>query len=370
MKKKLWTAFALVASFGLGAVTMAGSNDPNVYVNGQKIDTPAFIKDDLTYIPLRAVSEAMGAEVSWDGDQYSAFVNFTEDEQIAQIVENVSPSVVAIVGNYAKGGVNTDATAHGTGVVIKSSGVILTNAHVVDSIKNMTVVLSDGTSYPGQLQYIDETSDLAVVKINKLGLKPIAMGNIEDVTTGKRVVAIGTPISLTMRNSATQGIISGTDVPLSGEYYHFIQTDAAINGGNSGGPLINMKGEMIAINSQGYAASYADNVNFSIPIDTVKYVLDQFESYGKVMRPNLGITLEQSWEANIGLPTQKGLTVKSSTNPSLKAGDEIQSVNGIMIHNTVEFNEAIKDTYTPGDTLQIKVLRDGAEQDVEAGVLG
>lgn len=370
MKKKLWTAFALVASFGLGAVTMAGTNDPKVYVNGQKIDTSAFIKDDLTYIPLRAVSEAMGAEVSWDGDQYSAYVNFTEDDQIARIVEDVSPSVVAIVGNYTKGGASTDATAHGTGVVIKSSGVILTNAHVVDSIKNMTVVLSDGTSYPGQIQYIDKTADLAVVKINKLGLKPISMGNIDEVATGKKVVAIGTPISLTMRNSATQGIISGTDVPLSGEFYHFIQTDAAINGGNSGGPLINMKGQMIAINSQGYAASYADNVNFSIPIDTVKYVLDQFETYGQVMRPNLGITLEQSWEANIGLPTNKGLTVKASTNPAVTAGDEIQSVNGIMVHNTVEFNEAIKDTYTPGNTLLLKLVRNGSEQEAKVSVLG
>lgn len=335
-----------------------------VYVNGMRVNENTFLHNDLTYIPLRAVSEALGATVSWDPETYSAHITFTEDDAIAKVVEDVSPSVVTIVGNYNSSGLANqynNPTMHGTGVIYKANGHIITNAHVVKDIKNLTVVLSNGETYPGSVLYQDETADLAIVKINKLGLKPITIAKKEDIVSGRTAIAIGTPISLSMRNSVTKGIVSGADVSLPDSHYKLIQTDATINPGNSGGPLVNIKGELIGINSSKYAAVNIDNMGFAIPVDTVEYAISQFEIYGRILRPTLDFTLEQSWEAKIGLPTTKGITVKTSSNSQLQAGDVISKVNGIEVHSIADWNEAIKDTYR-GASLTLDFTRNGVNQ--------
>ena len=165
-----------------------------------------------------------------------------------------------------------------------------------------------------------------------------------------------------MRNTVTKGIVSGVGVALSDSYYKLLQTDAAINPGNSGGPLVNVKGELIGINSSKYASANIDNIGFAIPVDTVNYVINQYESNGRILRPTLNFTLVQSWEASIGLPTNKGLTVKGSTNPSLLNGDTITKVNGYAVHSIVDWNEAIKDSYN-GTGVIITYVRDGATVD-------
>ncbi len=348
--------------------------DVNIYVNGTPQLAVGYLNGDTTYVPLRAVSEALGADVSWDEATQSAYISFNEDNLITKLADEISPSVVAIVGNYKPEYMTStqhnfnELTAHGTGVVIKSGGVILTNAHVVEDIENITVVFQDGTSYAGTVQNIDKISDLAIVKINKLGLKPVTFANPESVVAGKSVIAIGTPLSLSMRNTVTKGIISGVNVSTADSYYPLIQTDAAINSGNSGGPLINMQGQLIGINSSKYAGVGIEGMAFSIPLETVNYVLAQFEKNGKVLRPDIGVTFENSWEANIGLPTNKGITVKSSTSEYLKNGDTVTKVNGRSIHSIIEYNSAVRDTYTGGDTLSITVTRNGEETDVDVPV--
>lgn len=318
----------------------------------------------MTYIPLRAVSEALGASVGWDANTRSVYVSSDEDTLTSQIIKEASESVVAIVGNYKPEYMSQSAssynepTAHGTGVIIKSGGVILTNAHVVDEITNTTVIFSDGESYPAQIQYIDKEADLAVIRVNRLGLKPISFAETGSVFAGQSVIAIGTPLSLSMRNSASKGIISGTDVSLNDAYYPLLQTDAAINGGNSGGPLLNMKGQLIGINSSKYAGIGIEGLNFSIPLETVNYALSQFEKNGRVIRPDFGVTLENSWEARIGLPTKKGVTVKNSSSDGLKIGDVINNINGVEIHSIVDYNKALRDTYISG-AAHIEVTRDG-----------
>lgn len=365
MKKKLILCMAGILCFTCG--TIIAQNDTKIYVNGNRISGEAFIKDDRTYVPLRAVSEAMGAEVSWDSGTQSAYVNFTEDDAVSQIVENVSPSVVAIVGNYYKYSTESskynNSTAHGTGAIIKSNGTIITNYHVVKDIENLTVVLYDGTSVSGRVLYSDEDIDLAVVKIEKIGLKPIEMANKEDIIAGRTAIAIGTPVSLSMRNSVTKGIVSIPNVSIKGSMYELIQTDTPINPGNSGGPLLNMKGQMIGINSSKYASSSIDSIAFAIPIDTVKFALNQFETNGRILRPNTDIEFEESWEAKLGIPTNKGLTVKSSADASIKAGDIITKINDVNVHSTTEWNEIIKDTFD-GTSLAITFERDGGEQTV------
>ncbi len=363
MKKKILLFLAFY--FIIQSVVYAGNN-VNIFVNKNSLNSEGLIINDTTYIPLRAVSEALGADVRWDGSTNSVYVDSNEETLTSKIIETASESVVAIVGNYnaehTAGSVSdyNGLTAHGTGVVIRSGGTILTNAHVVSDIKNITVVFYDGESYSGQVQYIDKNSDLAIVKVDRLGLKPITFADQNSVFSGQSVIAIGTPLSLSMRNSASKGIISGVNVSVDGAYYPLLQTDTAINGGNSGGPLLNMKGQLIGINSSKYAGVGIEGLAFSIPLDTINYVLNQFDRTGKVLRADLGITLENSWEARIGLPTKKGVTVKTSSLPEFKAGDVINKINNIDIHSIVDYNKALRDTYVSG-SINIIYTRDGIQ---------
>ena len=349
---------AMIAATAL-LCTVSADVETKVYVNGMRVNEQVIMNNDRTYIPLRAVSEAMGATVEWDEASQSAYVTFTEDDAIAQIVSDVSPSVVTIIGNYDGSGQATkynNPTMHGSGVIYKSNGYIITNAHVVKDIKNLTVVLNDGSLLPGKVLYSDEDADLAVVKVDKLGLKPVTMADENTIVSGKTAIALGTPISLSMRNTVTKGVVSGVDVALSGSHYKLIQTDAAINPGNSGGPLVNARGELIGVNSSKYASVGIDNMGFAIPIDTVKFAINQFEKNGFILRPKMDITLEDSWEAKIGLPTVKGITVKKSGISQLAEGDVICEVNGIAVHSIADWNEAVKDTYN-GTVLKIKYTR-------------
>ncbi|MGM9937503.1 MAG: trypsin-like peptidase domain-containing protein [Candidatus Ornithomonoglobus sp.] len=360
MKKKIVSA-ALLCTIALSQTALAQNVD--IYVNGRIIGQQGYLADGTTYVPLRAVSEALGAAVDWDGQ--SVHVAQSEDELVSSLIESVSESVVAVVGNY-KGKTSSAAsdynelTAHGTGVVIKSNGLILTNAHVVSDIENITVVFNDGTSYAGTVEGIDKTADLATVRINRLGLKPVTFkSSSAELKPGNTVIAIGTPISLSMRNSATKGIISGLDVKVSDSFYPLIQTDAAINPGNSGGPLIDLTGAVVGINSSKYAAVGIEGMAFSIPVETINYVLNQFEKNGAVLRPDISASFDESWEARIGLPTTKGITVKNSTSPELQNGDIVTAVNGVAVHSIIDYNKAVRDTFT--DTLTMTVTRGGAE---------
>lgn len=351
---------ALFMVFCLFPITVSAKSDVKVYVNGMRLNEKVLLENDRTYIPLRAVGESIGATVSWDDATKSAYITFTEDDAIAKIVENVSPSVVTIVGNYSSGREEdryNNLTAHGSGVVYKSNGYLVTNAHVVKGLKNITVVFSDGTMLPGKVVCSDDLSDIAIVKVDKLGLKPVTFADKKTIVSGKTAIAIGTPISLSMRNTVTRGIVSGNGVSISDSYYKLIQTDATVNPGNSGGPLLNTKGELIGITSSKYVSLGIENVAFAIPCDTVEYVIKQYEKHGYVNRPEFKFELEQSWEAKIGLPTKKGLTVKNSSDSSLADGAVIISVNGIEVHSITDWNEAIK-TSCNSTELVIKYSKD------------
>ncbi|BFT75963.1 S1C family serine protease [Paenibacillus sp. P36] len=289
--------------------------------------------------------------------------------EVPKVIEKASPSVVAIIG---KPSYDSDKTleknrfnlAHGTGVIVESNGVIVTNAHVVKDMKNIVVVTSDGTTYNGHATNIDEESDLALVKIDATGLTPATFASSSDIKVGETVAAIGTPISFALRNSVTVGIVSGLDRSVSSQY-QLIQTDAAINPGNSGGALINMNGEVIGINTMKYADFGVENLGFAIPVDTVKYVLKHFQLYGKVKRPYLGLELEESWEAVVGLPSSTGLRVAyvDPDSPAAAAGieqdDLVVSIGANKVKTLVDYNEAIK-KYLPDEKVDITIQSEGA----------
>ncbi len=359
--KKIVALIALVLWMGSYS---AYAGDINVVIDGKLIEGDTILKDGTTYVPLRMVAESMGADVSYDNVTKTAIIK-SADEIASEMIAEVSKSVVAIVGNYRDENMSdrVESVSHGSGVVIKSGGEILTNAHVVKNLEQIIVVMSDGLGYTARLKYIDEDFDLAVIKIDKIGLTPIKFADSSEIVAGKTAYAIGTPVSFSLRNSVSKGIISGINCSAFSDY-RLIQTDAAINPGNSGGPLVNSKGELLGINSSKYVASYIEGMGFSIPLDTVKYVLNQFDTYGRVRKVNLGMTYQNTWAASMGFPTQEGLNVKtvikgsSADNAGIHAGDIINKIGFTEIHSTVDFNEAMK-KYKIGDTALFEMCRDG-----------
>lgn len=362
MKRKIVFA-CMISALLLLQTAMAA---PNVEVNGTQIDTDAVIIDDKTYVPLRGVFEAAGAEVSWNEEKQTAGINISnslsDDELIPSVIETVSPSVVGIIGRGKTESYygSQEGIMSGSGVIIKTGGEILTNAHVVKNMNTILVVMNDGKGYEAQLKYIDEDTDLAVVKIKKIGLPVVKFANNEDIVVGKQVIAIGTPITFSLRNSATVGHISGLNRSV-GEPYRLVQTDTAITHGNSGGALINMNGELVGITSSGYSGT---NTNFAVPVDTVKYVLNQFELYGKVRHISFGAEFQEDWLAELGVPSEAGLTIKGleKSSPlakaSFKNGDVLVSVDDVAINSIVELNELMKN-YLPGDTVKVGVKTNG-----------
>ena len=362
MKRKIVFA-CMISALLLLQTAMAA---PNVEVNGTQIDTDAVIIDDKTYVPLRGVFEAAGAEVSWNEETQTAGINISnslsDDELIPSVIESVSPSVVGIIGRGKTESYygSQEGIMSGSGVIIKTGGEILTNAHVVKNMNTILVVMNDGKGYEAQLKYIDEDTDLAVVKIKKIGLPVVKFAISEDIVVGKQVIAIGTPITFSLRNSATVGHISGLNRSV-GEPYRLVQTDTAITHGNSGGALINMNGELVGITSSGYSGT---NTNFAVPVDTVKYVLNQFELYGKVRHISFGAEFQEDWLAELGVPSEAGLTIKGleKSSPlakaSFKTGDVLVSVDDVAINSIVELNELMKN-YLPGDTVKVGVKTNG-----------
>lgn len=362
MKRKIVFA-CMISALLLSQTAMAA---PNVEVNGTQIDTDAVIIDDKTYVPLRGVFEAAGAEVSWNEETQTAGINISnslsDDELIPSVIESVSPSVVGIIGRGKTESYygSQEGIMSGSGVIIKTGGEILTNAHVVKNMNTILVVMNDGKGYEAQLKYIDEDTDLAIVKIKKIGLPVVKFANSEDIVVGKQVIAIGTPITFSLRNSATVGHISGLNRSV-GEPYRLVQTDTAITHGNSGGALINMNGELVGITSSGYSGT---NTNFAVPVDTVKYVLNQFELYGKVKHISFGAEFQEDWLAELGVPSEAGLTIKGleKSSPlakaSFKNGDVLVSVDDVAINSIVELNELMKN-YLPGDTVKVGVKTNG-----------
>ena len=319
--------------------------------------------DGKTYIALDALNSVDGLTISKTSQNVSISSN-----NISNIVSKVSPSVVGIIGKLKESSSNynemTDNLVFGTGVIYRSDGYIVTNAHVVKEMESIVVVLSNSKPYKARLKAIDEKLDLATIKIDKGGLTPATFGDINKVTVGQEVVAIGTPLSFSLRNSATRGIVSGMNRVAGGEY-RFIQSDTAINGGNSGGPLVNMQGQVIGINSVKFIGYGVEGLSFSIPIDTVQYAIKHFEKFGKIKRPYLGLNFSESIAAQYGLPTyEEGINIQDIDEGSpaedydLSVEDKLLAVNGVKVNTIIDYNEEMK-KYYPGDSATFLLIRDG-----------
>ncbi|MFC5700769.1 S1C family serine protease [Cohnella faecalis] len=353
---KAIAALLLATVIVTGTSAAAASND-----NGSvKLD--AKLINGEVYVKASSVVAQLGGSGTYDAT--SKKYTYTMGSIVPDVIKRVSPSVVAIIGkpDDANAG-NRYSLAHGTGVIVKKDGWILTNAHVVKDMKSIVVVTSDGQELTGTRKQMDVTSDLALVKVSATNLKPATFAASPlKVQAGETVIAIGTPVSFALRNTATVGVISGMNRSVSSDY-NLLQTDAAINPGNSGGPLVNLKGEIVGINSMKFVDVDIDSMGFAIPADTVQYVLNHFYKYGKVKRASLGLELEESWSAIVGLPTDEPMTVTAISSPGaekagIRVGDELYAVGGKQVSTIVELNELLK-SYLPDQKVSITLLSDG-----------
>ncbi len=262
----------------------------------------------------------------------------------------------------------------GSGFILSSDGLIMTNAHVVDGADEVMVTLTDKREFKAKIIGADKRSDVAVVKIDTTGLPAVKIGDVGKLRVGEWVMAIGSPFGL--ENSVTAGIVSAKQRD-TGEYLPFIQTDVAINPGNSGGPLINMRGEVVGINSQIYSRSGGFmGISFSIPIDEAVRVADQLRSTGRVSRGRIGVQIEpvsKDVAESIGLGKPVGALVRAveSGSPAEKAGveagDIIVKFDGKAIDKSVDLPRMVGGT-KPGTKSTLTVFRRGATKDLRVTI--
>lgn len=299
------------------------------------------------------------------------------------VAEKVRPSIVGITVEYSVNSIfskNSTSTASGSGIIMSEDGYILTNNHIINSTSNnsyyevskaskVSVYLyNDETPYEAKIIGTDEQTDLAVIKIEKTGLNAAELGDSDLVKVGEFSMAVGNPLG--MQSSVTGGMISAVNREVTdsdGKTYILIQTDAAINAGNSGGALVNAEGKVIGVNTLKLSGTGIEGMGFAIPINSTLDIYNQLIQYNKVKRPFIGITGldldEKTADYNklvVGIYVKAIDDFSSAEKAGLKVGDVIIEADGKKVTTMNELNE-IKNAHKIGDEMTLKVNRNGNE---------
>ena len=321
-----------------------------------------------------------------------------------EIVDKVLPSVVGIESQFTVttqnnsgyffgfGGFepqmpsSSEATATGTGVVITENGYVVTNAHVIYDTEygaglanSISVLLSDDKSYDAEVVGYDTDCDLAVLKIDADNLAAAEFGNSDDLKLGESVIAIGNPLGFELMDTVTGGMVSGLNrsITINDKAMTLIQTDAAINSGNSGGPLINKYGQVIGINSSKMSSSYSgeasiEGIGFAIPSNEVSAIVDDLMKYGYVTgKPQLGIscqdvteTISNMYNLPVGIYVTNVAEDGAAEKAGLQSGDVITAVDGEEVKTSAELT-AKKNLHKAGESVEITYIRNGKEHTVK-----
>jgi putative serine protease PepD len=330
------------------------------YVVGRSVDSAA-----------AATSTAVKAAVVLP--QAGTGVSAPASGSIAEIAKATLPSVVSILAE------GTAESGSGSGFVVRSDGYLLTNNHVVSLIADggtLTVIFSDGKRSPGKVIGTSLSYDLAVVKVDRLNLPAVTLGNSAAVSVGDTAIAIGAPLGLD--GTVTSGIISALDRPVtaggSGDlsYINAIQTDAAINPGNSGGPLLNGAGQVIGVNSAIATLAVAGEtgnigLGFAIPINSAKRVAEELISTGTSKTPLMGVQLDMAY-TDAGARVQTVTPRSPASDAGLQPGDVIVRIDERGIDDATELVVEVRN-HAPGDTIRVSFQRSGKDQTVSL-VLG
>ncbi|MDO4481223.1 MAG: trypsin-like peptidase domain-containing protein [Bacillota bacterium] len=288
------------------------------------------------------------------------------------IIQKVLPSVVGITTATASG------AGSGSGIVFSEDGYIVTNQHVIKDAISITATLSDGTEHEAALVGQDERTDLAVIKINANNLTAAEIGNSDELVQGETVLVIGNPLGETLSGSTTQGIVSalGREIEVEGRIMHYLQTDAAVNPGNSGGPLVNAAGLVVGVTSAKISSSYTEGLGFAIPINEAVPVIEELINNGYVTgRPIIGISGENvSAQVSAIYKIPEGVYVRyidpdsGAYKAGIQPGDVITALNGKEIKTISELNNE-RDNFSAGDTVTLTVFRSGNVRNIDV-VLG
>ncbi len=299
--------------------------------------------------------------------------NRDEISPVIAIAQKVTPSVVGVktfgtAYTYWGQRIQNQELGSGSGIIYSEDGYIVTNYHVIENATSVMITLSDGTEYDARIVGSDASSDLAVLKVDAQNLPAAEFGDSDALQIGELVVAIGNPLGY--ENTVTDGIVSGLNRQLTNytDAMTLIQTNAAINSGNSGGALVNSKGEVIGINSAKLVASNAEGMGFALSINEVKPIVQEIISKGHVSRPYLGVSINSQYQVDqstaekyeIPMGIQIADVVKGgpADKAGLQAGDIIYKVNDTLIQKFDDLSQII-DNSKVGDKLRILVDRNG-----------
>lgn len=330
-----------------------------------------FIGSGVTYLALKDnLKETKTINVN-----PSKFDTKSEALSATEAYNKVAPAAVVVSTKSVTQGYfmqTQEVEGIGSGFIINEEGYILTNYHVVKGAQEISVTLSNDVTTTAQIVNYDENQDVAMIKITDESVKipaTVELGDSDSLQPGEEVIAIGTPLSTELSSTVTKGIISATSRSVaveSGVTMNLIQTDAAINAGNSGGPLVNTKGEVVGINSSKISGEAVEGIGFSIPINDIK---DKIESLSKPIL-NLGISVRTIDEAlSKQLNMEQGLYVvevtefSSAEKAGLKAGDIIVKADGNRITTFDEF-KAVKNGKEEGDEISLEVIRNGQSKTI------
>ncbi len=303
------------------------------------------------------------------------------------VAKKVLPSIVGITVEYKVNsmfGGSSTSEGSGSGIIVSSDGYILTNNHVVNSTSSSSYyqiteatsvkvkLYNDETEYPATIVGSDSQTDLAVIKIDKTGLTAAELGDSNSVQVGEFAMAIGNPLGL--QSSISCGIVSATNREVqdsdTGVVYNLIQTDAAINSGNSGGALVNADGKVIGINTLKLSGTGVEGIGFAIPINSTLNVYEELKTNGKVSRPYIGITgreiteeLAQKNNLVVGIYITDIEGFSAAEKAGLKIGDVIIEADGSKVKTVDELN-AVKNKHKIGEKMKLKIVRDGKEKEI------
>jgi 2-alkenal reductase len=323
--------------------------------------------------------------VQANNGQQTLIINTTDIQTtITQAVKKVGPAVVTVVGTIPGQmtifGQTGDQTVSGSGIFISDQGYILTNNHVVEGTKDVNIVLSDGSQEKATIVGTDLYSDIAVLKTDGKVPAVASLGNSDVLNPGESVIAIGSPLG-DFKNTVTVGVVSATGRSIdTGQGYQIedlIQTDAAINQGNSGGPLVNLAGDVIGINTlivrNSGSGTVAEGLGFAIPINTAQAVAEQIMQKGYISRPYLGISFQAitpDIAAAYNLPVQWGVYISKvavnspASQADLQRGDIITGIGGVSLDETHSYINILF-TYKPGDQVTVEFVRNSNAQQVQ-----
>ena len=374
-RKKKGKVFGRVLAAVLVVALIAGSSGATFWLMDKKMkESDARYQAQLAALEQRlAAEESKAGSVIHSAAAPSGQPTVSGDYMTPAQVYKANLDSVVLINNVVSNGLYTSGGT-GSGFILTEDGYVVTNHHVIEGNGKLSVVTADGTEYPAELIGSDNANDVALLKIDAEGLQAVTLGDSDALTVGDQVAAIGNPLG-ELTSTLTVGYVSAKerDVNTSGFAINMLQTDAAINSGNSGGPLFNMYGHVVGITTAKYSGESSsgatiEGIGFAIPINDVRSMLEDLVEHGYVVSPYLGISvsdMDSQGASYYGLPM--GAYVNSvedgfcAQKAGIQAKDIIVKVGEYKVESVYSLSRALRN-YEAGDTVEVTVFRSGAEK--------